>query len=143
MAVIGFFLEIAVMIEVGSRIGVVPVLLLIIMGFVVGAGLIKRAGLGMLQRLRRPDLQRGFGTSDAASHFLMMLAGLLFMLPGFLSDALALLLLVEPLRERLAAHLVSKVEVRSSGWPGGPAPRGPVIDGEAVVIEGEILPPER
>jgi len=140
---LGFFLELGVMIEVGRWIGVLPVLLIIIAGVAVGGALIRQAGAGMFQRLRQPELTQGFGSRDAASHFLLMAAGLLFILPGFVSDAMGLLLLVKPLRDRLAARLMAKVEVKSVVWPQDPPPRGPVIEGEAVVIEGEILPPGR
>ncbi|MFT3988796.1 FxsA family protein [Aestuariivirga sp.] len=143
LVLLGFFLELGVMIEVGRWIGVIPVLLLIIAGFTIGGALIKQAGIGMFQRLRRPELAQGFTSRDAASHFLLMLAGLLFILPGFVSDVLGLLLLIKPLRDHLAARLMPKIEIKGAAWPQDPQSRGPVIEGEAVVIEGEILPPER
>jgi UPF0716 family protein affecting phage T7 exclusion len=65
---------------------------------------------------------------------------LLFILPGFLSDALGILLFVPAVRRWLGA----KIRVQSFGTaqPGADRRFGTVIDAEAVEITAEIEPPE-
>ncbi len=134
---LGFFLELAVMIAVGQRIGVLATLLLIVGGGILGGAVIRWAGLGLAAALRRPALDRTFATGDAAAGFLLMLAGLLLIVPGFISDVLGLLLLPAPVRQWLAAKFVAKV--RGAGWRRETHSPGEVIEGEAIEIEGEIV----
>ena len=94
----GFLLELAVMIAVGQRIGVLAVIMLVLAAGFLGIGVIKRAGLGLLDALSRPSRDMRFASRDAAERFLLMLAGLLFILPGFVSDLVALVLLPRPIR---------------------------------------------
>jgi UPF0716 protein FxsA len=99
------FAEIAAFILVGQAIGVVATLALILLGMVTGAVLLRRAGTSTLMRMR----------TDAAAHKLPVralfdgaaaaVAALLLMLPGFITDVLALLLLVPASRNRLWSGL--------------------------------------
>ena len=85
----------------------------------------------------------------------LMIAGALLLMPGFITDALAVVLLVPPLRraigrwgiERILAHAHVDDEPRSGrpgahdAWDGGPR-EGPVIDGEFERL-GERTPPSQ
>lgn len=136
----GFFLELAVMIAVGQRIGILATILLIVAGGVLGTIVIRAAGLGLADAMRKPVLDRKFATQDAAAHFLLLPAGLLLILPGFVSDIAALALLPQPVRNWLAGKFADKVAVHSTGWQRPPYSGGTVIEGEAVEITGEIEP---
>ena len=136
----GFFLELAVMIAVGQRIGILATLLLIVAGGVLGTIVIRAAGMGLADAMRKPALDRKFATQDAAAHFLLLPAGLLLILPGFVSDIAALALLPQPVRNWLAGKFADKVAVHGAGWQRPPYSGGTVIEGEAVEITGEIEP---
>lgn len=136
----GLFLELAVMIAVGQRIGVLATLLLIAAGGVFGTMVIRAAGLGLAEAIRRPALDRKFATRDAAAHFLLLPAGLLLILPGFVSDLVALALLLPPLRRWLAGKFADKASVHGTAMHGETHDHGTVIEGEAVEITGEIEP---
>jgi UPF0716 protein FxsA len=137
----GFFLELAVMIAVGRQIGVLATLLLVIGAGILGTGVIRSAGLRMAGALRRPAMNRAFATRDAAAGFLYLLAGMLLILPGFVSDVVALLLLPTVVRRWLAGKLIKSfkgsVEVQTTRRGGSARPPGPVIEGEAVEIDDE------
>lgn len=126
------------MIAVGQRIGVLATLLLVIGGGMLGSAVIRAAGLGMVDALRRPAMDRRFATREAAARFLLLPAGLLLILPGFVSDAIALALLPAPVRNWLAGKFMANVKVHTAGWQRQTYSTGPVIEGEAVEIEGEI-----
>src|SRR5690606_23279119 len=70
------------------------------------------------------------------------LAGLLLLFPGFVSDAIAALLLVPPLRELmfrlLARRFSGHVDVTLHGRPGPTDGRGPGSRRAGVIIEGEF-----
>ena len=133
--------EIASIIWVGSLIGTLPTLLLMLLGGVVGVRLMKAAGMSVAEALRSPvqtaaPLQGlgGRAASRAAS-------GLLFLLPGFFSDLVALLLFVPSVRGWLGAQF--RVETYTSGRPPDGKRFDRVIEAEAIDITGEIEPPDR
>jgi len=90
--------ELAVIIAVGSEIGVFNTIGLLIVVSVVGAWLAKREGLGVLRRIQAQlDAGRMPGT-ELVDGFLVLFAGALLITPGFLSDCLAIALLLPPVR---------------------------------------------
>lgn len=99
------FAEIATFIAVGKAIGVVATLALILLGMVGGLMLVKVLGI---DALRRAEASLARGESPAGAVFdaaCVAFAGVLFALPGFLSDILAILLLIRPLRRWLGGSL--------------------------------------
>jgi UPF0716 protein FxsA len=134
----GFCLELASLIWVGSQIGVLATILLVIGGGVVGMAVISNTGTSLGAAFRRSSGQGKFSTADAGVAFLRMFAGMLFFIPGFFSDIAAVLLLVPPIARYLAQRMT-----RDAGWthhPGQPPPSqsGAVIEGEAIEITGEL-----
>lgn len=106
------FAEIYVLLQVGHAIGVVNTLGLLILISVVGAWLAKREGLGVLRRMQRSiDSGRVPGT-ELVDGFLILLAGALMLTPGFLTDILAILLLLPPVRAVVRRELRRRVARR-------------------------------
>ena len=106
------FAEIYVLLQVGNAIGVVNTLGLLILISVVGAWLAKREGLGVLRRMQRSvDSGRVPGT-ELVDAFLILLAGALMLTPGFLTDILAILLLLPPVRAVVRRELRRRVARR-------------------------------
>jgi UPF0716 protein FxsA len=98
-------IEIAVIIQVGHWLGVVNTIGLLLLISVFGAWLVKRQGLGVWRRIR--DQQRA-GQVPAAAVFdgaLILVAGVLLLFPGFVTDAFGLLLLLPPVRAGVRAFL--------------------------------------
>jgi UPF0716 protein FxsA len=90
--------ELAVLIRVGQWIGVVNTIGVLILVSVVGAWLAKREGLGVLRRIQcQLELGQMPGV-ELVDGFLVLLAGVLLITPGFLSDILGILLLLPPIR---------------------------------------------
>ena len=92
------FLELFVILKVGSLLGVVPTIVLLVVVSIVGAWLAKREGLGVIRRIQR-SVQRGqMPTNDLVDGALIVLAGALLVTPGFLTDVLGIGLLLPPIR---------------------------------------------
>jgi UPF0716 protein FxsA len=88
--------ELAVIVQVAGTIGVLNTLGLLIAVSVLGAWLARREGLGVVRRLQTA-LDRGqVPSTEVADGGLILLAGALMIAPGFISDVLALLLLIPP-----------------------------------------------
>ncbi|MFF4035913.1 FxsA family membrane protein [Streptomyces sviceus] len=136
------------------------VFLLLVAGFVLGSVVIKRAGRRAFQNLNEA-LQRGGAPSGSGSggNGLMMLGGLLLMIPGLLSDAVGLLLLIPPVQKAVGRYAERTFDRRiRAAVPGtlGDAfhqarirrPDGKVVQGEVIVRDepggessGEQRPP--
>ena len=107
--------EIVLFIQVGGLIGVLPTISLVFLAGIVGVAIIRQQGLNTLGQLSR-DLENGRGDGDRLAHSaLKVIAGILLIIPGFFSDAVALLLLVPPIRSLLIRWGASKVTVRATG----------------------------
>lgn len=90
--------ELAVIIKVGEVLGAVDTLGLLLLISVVGGLLVKHQGLGVLRRIREQlDLGRVPG-AELVDGALVLLAGALLLVPGFVTDAVGLVLLLPPVR---------------------------------------------
>jgi UPF0716 protein FxsA len=106
------FAEIYVLLQVGQAVGVLNTLVLLVLISVVGAWLAKREGLGVFRRMQRSiDARRVPGT-ELVDAFLILLAGALMLTPGFLTDILAILLLLPPVRAVVRRELRRRVARR-------------------------------
>ena len=131
----GIALEIASIIWIGGLVGILPTLLLLLAGGVIGVGLFRSAGANMVETLRSPIQQMSLQRGLAARTMFRVLAGLLFILPGFFSDTLGALLLLPPLQR----ILLSKVRVETFSSESPPTRHyTTVIEGEAVEITAEL-----
>lgn len=91
--------ELAVIIAVGDAIGVLPTILLLIGSGILGAALAKREGVSVWRRFK-DALSRGKVPSDEiVDGFLVLLGAALLLTPGFITDALGLVLLFPPTRK--------------------------------------------
>lgn len=104
-------LEIAGFILVGQALGVLPTLGLVLGAAVIGLLLVRRAGRETLARVQG-ELQAGRDPGPRlVDAFLDLVAGLLLIVPGFLTDILALVILLPPLRARAWRALKGRVEI--------------------------------
>ena len=103
--------EIALFILVGRAIGLFPTLALVILAAIAGGMLLRQQGLGVITRLRS---NVNAGTIPGRTMFDAMLIGLaaiFLVLPGFLSDIVALVLLIPGVRFWLFSALAGRVRV--------------------------------
>ena len=108
--------ELALLIELGDHIGTLAVVALVLAGLFGGALLMKRGSMGTLRRAQ--DMMRrgespGVELFDGAA---FIVAALLFVFPGVLTDVAALLLLVPAVRGFIRRRLakIFRVETRGS-----------------------------
>lgn len=118
-------IELAGLILLGQRIGVGYTLLWVLASGLLGVAVIQRQGWGTLQRLQERMAENRSPFGVLKSGMWGVVAGLLLMFPGVITDVLAVVALVFALRHR--------------NQPGPGEPGGPRVyrRGENNVIEGE------
>jgi len=99
-------MELVAFIAVAQAIGFVWALTLIVGGSLAGAMVLRHAGGNHVARMRVALGDGGFSALQADGRGAVTLfAGILLLIPGFITDLLGLLLLIAPLRRALAALL--------------------------------------
>jgi UPF0716 protein FxsA len=116
--------EIAVLILIGGWIGVWPVLGLIVLAVVAGLLLMRTAGMAAPRELQAAMARRENPAPALVRATLRLIAGGLLIIPGFLTDIMALILLL-PGIDRL---VVDRIGLRVMAG----RPLAPVVDGEFV-----------
>jgi UPF0716 protein FxsA len=107
--------EIYLFIEVGTRIGYLQAVGLLIAGMAVGALIIRYQGFLTLMRVRDAMLRGEAPTMALLEGLLLLVSGFLFVLPGFFTDALGLLLLVPFLRRLLIRNWLGRFRAAHPG----------------------------
>lgn len=140
-------LELTVMIEVGSVIGALPTVGLLILTAVLGSSLVRSEGIKTLFNAQQKMQQGEMPGREVMGGMMLALAGLLLIIPGFVTDFFGILLLQPWLRNTLADKLIgsNQFKMQMGGFqarqqpfdevPGndqpGQAPRsGTTIEGE-------------
>ena len=135
-------LEIWLLTVVADAAGGLTVFLLLVAGLVLGSVVVKRAGRRAFQALNEA-LQRGGTPERGGGNGLMMLGGLLIMLPGLVSDALGLLLLIPPVQKvvgRLAERTFDrKLREAGAGSFGDAFQQARIHRPDGKVVQGEVI----
>lgn len=90
--------ELYVIVQVAQSAGILETIVLLVLVGAVGAWLCKREGLGVLRRIRAALDRYELPHRELADGGLILFAGALLLTPGFVTDCLALLLLLPPTR---------------------------------------------
>lgn len=139
--------EIAVFIKAGEIIGVGWTLAIVVLTAVLGTALLRRQGLKVLSQTQE-KLDRGeLPVGELLDGLCLLVAGILLLTPGFITDAVGLLLFIRPVRLLLGTWVlrsilqsrntrfwVNGVEVGPGGRRGGSS--GQVIDGDYTDVTG-------
>ena len=129
-------IEIALFVTVGGWIGLWPTLAIVIGTGVAGVSVIRWQGLQAMDGLRQATQMRRNPLGQMAENALVGLAGVLLILPGFLTDTLGLLLLIPQVRRLVIRVLAARAQVYTAQPFDGPRRSGAdVIDGEFFEIE--------
>ncbi len=117
-------IEIALFVAIGAQIGVIATLLWVLASAAAGIALMRREPQRSAADIRQALAVDASPASPMAHSALRMLGALLLAVPGFLTDAIGLLLLLAPVRALMLARLLPRTMTRTR-----PA-RGDIIDGE-------------
>ncbi|EJB04914.1 protein affecting phage T7 exclusion by the F plasmid [Rhizobium leguminosarum bv. trifolii WSM597] len=116
--------EIAGFVVVGRAIGLWLTLALVMLGFVLGVVLLRRQGIGILRRMSSEGRNGVMPGRELLQPAMNVIASLLLIIPGFITDVIAILILIPPVRDfvwRWVAKRFVTVNARS-GFSAGPKP---------------------
>lgn len=105
--------ELYVIVQVAQGIGVLNTLGLLILVSAAGAWLVKRAGMGVLARIRRQVEQGSVPNNALIDGVLVLVAGVLLLVPGFVTDVMGLALVTPPVRIAIRQMLVRRFRGRT------------------------------
>jgi UPF0716 protein FxsA len=134
--------ELALLVWIGERVGLLPTVALVVLTGITGAALARQQGLSTLRRFQASLAEGRPPHGELLEGLLILIAGAVLLTPGMLTDLVGFALLVPPLRRpltvRLGRRFARRVVVAS---PQGAAareagaPRGDAVDVEYSVEE--------
>ena len=138
--------ELAVILKVGSYVGVLWTLLLIVATAFIGVSLLRAQGLSTLMRAGQKMQDGQLPAQELAEGFLLALAGALLLTPGFVTDGFGFALLIPSVRKRLIKNVIKMIQPKMMGQAGfggfqqnaaNDFQTGNSAKGDRVTIEGE------
>lgn len=103
-------LEFLILIEVGRMIGLLSTLAIVIFTGILGAWLARRQGLDVLQTIRTELNQNKLPASALLDGAMILLAAVVLMTPGILTDAVGFCLLMPAIRRRIRKTIQARLE---------------------------------
>ena len=142
------WLELWSLIELGSQTNATMAMLWVLGAGVLGIALFRLAGRQTLGHLQQAQREGALSEQLLMGNVARLVAGVLLIVPGLISDALAVVVLIAPLRVLLAKLLVGgsvntqdghyQGQAGSSGFQ--TASRNSRFDNDGVTLEGEFEP---
>jgi len=100
------FVEIYVLLEVGSLIGAFPTIFLVVFTAVLGAWLLRRQGFVTWQRFQANLQQGAIPAYEMIEGPILLVGGALLLTPGFFTDILGFACLIPSLRRKIAQFVI-------------------------------------
>ncbi len=103
-------IELYLLIEVGSHLGALNTVMIVIVTGFVGAYLARLQGFQTMRRVRESVNRGEMPTEGLIDAMLILLAGIVLLTPGFLTDIAGLLILIPQTRKRFKGWLLWKLK---------------------------------
>ena len=115
-------IELYVIIQIGSLIGVWPTIALLLADALLGSLLLRHQGRGAWRRFNEALAHRRFPGREVADGLLIVIGGTLLLTPGFVTDIVGLLFLIPPtraiIRRLMRRYVGHRFVVVGGGMPG-------------------------
>ena len=105
-------IEIYLLIEIGSMFGALTAVTLVILTGFLGAFLARMQGLQTLYRIQESLREGRMPSGELLDAMLIVIAGLVLLTPGFLTDSAGFLLLIPATRNSIKYWLRRQIELR-------------------------------
>ncbi|WP_114325597.1 FxsA family protein [Candidatus Colwellia aromaticivorans] len=104
-------IEISVLMQVGELLGMWPTIGIVILSAWIGAKYVRQQGLATLQSVQAKMAQGEMPSSEIVTGLMLLVAGVLLVTPGFVTDILGLSLLIPSVRQVIAASVQKHIKV--------------------------------
>ena len=105
-------IEIYLLIEIGSFFGVLTAITFVILTGFLGAFMARIQGLQTLFRIQESLREGRMPSGELLDALLIVIAGLVLLTPGFLTDSVGFLLLIPSTRNSIISWLQRQIELR-------------------------------
>ena len=125
-------IEIYLFIEIGTVIGALQTILLIVVTAVIGVALLRHQGLSTMQKVQAQMQHGELPAVGMLEGMMLFFAGALLLTPGFFTDAIGFIILIPPIRRAIAIWFLERsgtIVKMHPKQPGSPH-SGKYIDGE-------------
>lgn len=127
--------EIYFLIEVGSVIGALPTVLAVVFTAVLGVFLIRIQGFSTMQKAQAAMQAGQVPAQEMIEGVMLLIAALMLLIPGFITDSVGFILLIPPVRKYLAGKVISRGHLgagfgRAEQWHRGGHAGGDYFEGE-------------
>ena len=92
-------IEIAIFITVGSNIGIINTIAIILITALAGIYLVRKQGLSLLFNAQRNMSQGIFPTQEIKGGIFLLVSGLLLITPGFFTDCFGFAMFLKPVQD--------------------------------------------
>jgi UPF0716 protein FxsA len=99
-------IEIAILIQIGQVFGVGYTIALVIGTAALGAALFRQQGLSTLAKVQMSMQAGELPATELIEGLMLLIAGALLLTPGFFTDVFGFLILIPPLRNKIAKNLL-------------------------------------
>lgn len=108
-------IEITVLMQVGALIGPWPTVAIVIISAWLGAKYVRQQGLATLQSVQTKMAQGEMPSGEIVTGLMLLVAGVLLVTPGFVTDILGLSLLVPSIRQTIAKTVQNHIVTSKNG----------------------------
>ncbi|MFT6115156.1 MAG: UPF0716 protein FxsA [Candidatus Azotimanducaceae bacterium] len=130
-------IEMFILIRVGSMIGALPTIALVVLTATVGVWLLKREGLATLARLQNKIASGEIPGKELLEGVMLIIGGALLLTPGFVTDAVGFVCLLPGLRGPLAVWLLKHTQFMQGGFQMGAGRAGGSFTFQGRTFEGQ------
>ena len=95
-------IEIAIFISIGSNIGVLNTIAIILMTALIGIFLVRRKGMSLLFNAQRNMMQGIMPSEEIKGGIFLLVSGLLLITPGFFTDCIGFSMFLKPVQNFVA-----------------------------------------
>ncbi|MBL1142039.1 MAG: FxsA family protein [Proteobacteria bacterium] len=99
-------IEIAILIQIGQIFGIGYTIALVIGTAALGAALFRQQGLSTLAKVQMSMDEGNLPATELIEGLMLLIAGALLLTPGFFTDVFGFLVLIPPLRNKIAQSLL-------------------------------------
>mgnify|MGYP006123893287 FL=1 len=122
--------EMIILIEVGSIIGAIPTVFLVVLTATVGIWLLKLEGMQTWARVQQKLAQGAIPETELLEGVMLIVGGALLLTPGFVTDTVGFICLLPGLRRPIARWMIRQAVFRSFDTTSNTTSQTKIIEGE-------------
>ena len=107
-------IELSLLIEIGSYIGILNTVIIVILTALVGAYMVRMEGMGVMYRIQKNMQEGQFPAEEMISGAMILVAGALLLTPGFFTDIIGFLMVIPLSRNYISNWIKKYIEKKMS-----------------------------